>query len=97
MITVAGVPKKTGVKELQGDLNKFTKDLIFRGEVTGKLAHYYLFNDIHFDEYGNEIGDSIDLIPCDYHLDAVNKWDFIEEEEFWLPINEPDITDLYEL
>ena len=97
MITVAGVPKKTGVKELQGDLNKFTKDLIFRGEVTGKLAHYYLFNDIHFDEYGNEIGDSIDLKPCDYHLDAVNKWDFIEEEEFWLPINEPDITDLYEL
>lgn len=96
-ITVAGVPKKTGVKELNGDLHNFTKDLIFRGEVTGKLAHYYIFNGPHIDEWGNEVSDSIDLKPCDYHLDAVNKWYFIETDDYYIPINEPNITDLYEL
>lgn len=80
-ITVAGVPKKEGAKCLEDDLNKFTKDFIFSGKKTGKLTHYYIPHDIYIDEYGNEIADSIDLQPCDYHLDAVFKWDFIEEEE----------------
>ena len=79
-ITVAGVPKK-GAACLKDDLNKFTKDFIFDGKTTGKLTHYYIFNDIYIDDYGNEIGDSIDLEPCDYLMDAVNKWNFIEEEE----------------
>lgn len=81
-ITVAGVPKK-GAICLKDDLNNFSKDFIFDGNKTGKLAHFYIFNDIHIDEYGNEIADSIDLKPCDYHLDAVDKWEFITEEEIY--------------
>lgn len=69
-ITVAGVPKK-GSAELQDDINNFRPGFIFRGERTGKLTHSYLFvDDIYIDEDGNETGDSVDLNPCDYLLDA---------------------------
>ena len=80
-ITVAGVPKKNGALCLKDDLNNFTKDFIFDGNITGKLTHYYIPHEIYIDEWGNEVGDSIDLQKCDYHLDAVNKWNFIEEVE----------------
>lgn len=87
-ITVAGVPKK-GACCLKDDINLFTKDLIFPGEETGKLGHYYIYrDDIYIDEFGNEVGDSIDLKPCEYRLDSTEKWDFIEEEEYYLPIFE---------
>lgn len=80
-ITVAGVPKK-GVECLNGSLDNFVPDLIFDGVTTGKLSHYYIYTeDIHLDEYGNEIGDSIDLQPCDYRLGQLDKWGFIETEE----------------
>lgn len=82
-ITVAGVPKK-GAQCLQDDLNNFCKDFIFDGKITGKLSHFYIFSKqgIYKDDHGNEIGDSIDLQPCDYHLDAVNKWEFIESDDY---------------
>ena len=96
-ITVAGVPKEKGALTLNNDLKNFHEDHIFRGEETGKLAHFYLFNDIHIDEYGNEVADSIDLKPCDYHLDAVNKWEFIEEDEVYMTMALEEVTDLYEI
>lgn len=80
-ITVAGVPKKAGALCLENDLKKFTKDFIFDGNITGKLTHYYIPHEIYIDEWGNEVGDSIDLQKCDYHLDAVNKWNWLEEVE----------------
>ena len=79
-ITVAGVPKK-GAACLEDDLNNFEKDFIFDGNVTGKLTHYYIPHEPFIDEFGNEVADSIDLQKCDYQLDAVYKWEFIEEEE----------------
>ena len=87
-ITVAGVPKKTGAKCLEDDLHNFTKDFIFKGNVTGKLTHYYIpaKEGIYIDQYGNEIGDSIDLKPCDYKLDMVYKWEFISQEEVKIQI-----------
>ena len=97
MITVAGVPKKPGALTLKDDLNNFTKDHIFKGEDTGKLAHYYIFNGIHIDEWGNEVADSIDLKPCDYHLDMVDKWEYIETEDIYMPVFDEDVTDIYEL
>ena len=84
-ITVAGVPKK-GAACLKDDLNNFTDKCIFDGKTTGKLTHYHIFHDIYIDEYGNEIGDSIDLQPCDYMMDSMNHWEFIEEEEVELQI-----------
>ena len=96
-ITVAGVPKKPGAKCLKDDLNNFKKDFIFRGEDTGKLGHFYILNDIHIDQWGNEVADSIDLKPCDYQLDQVNKWDFIESDDFYIPVNESEVTDIYEI
>lgn len=76
-ITVAGVPKKTGAKCLNGDIHNFKVGLIFPGTQTGKLTHTYIFNNIHKDKYGNLIGDSIDLSPCDYLINDVNtiKWE----------------------
>ena len=90
-ITVAGVPKKKGAKCLKDDLNNFTKDFIFPGSETGKLTHFYIYADeIHIDDQGNEIGDSIDLKPCDYLMDAVNKWSYIETEEYQIKVFEED-------
>ena len=73
-ITVAGVPKK-GAKCLKDDLNNFTKNMIFKGEETGKKQHIYFSSDIYIDENGNETADSIDLCPADYKLDSTEKYD----------------------
>ena len=79
-ITVAGVPKK-GVECLHDDISNFTVGMVFDGETTGKLMHSYIYVD--YIEYidGLEIGDSIDLNPCDYLLDSVQvyDWDMIIE------------------
>ena len=82
-ITVAGVPKK-GAECLKDDLHKFQKHFIFDGITTGKLGHFYLFrkDGIFIDNFGNEVGDSIDLQPCDYHLDAVDKEEWLFTDEF---------------
>lgn len=78
-ITVAGVPKKTGVKCLNNDISNFKKYTNFEGSITGKLTHTYLFNeDIFYDSNGNECGDSIDLTPCDYLLDDIEVPDWEE-------------------
>lgn len=84
-ITVAGVPK-SGVKCLDNDLNNFRKGMIFSGTVTGKKTHKHIIvDDIYIDEEGNEVGDSIDLIPCDYLLNdtPINSIDdlFVDEVE----------------
>lgn len=79
-ITVAGVPKK-GAACLNDDISNFKKGFVFPGTSTGKLQHTYLYVDeIYIDEDGNETGDSIDLNPCDYLLDAVDvNPEYIEE------------------
>lgn len=74
-ITVAGVPKK-GAFALKDDIYNFKPGFTFSGIKTGKLMHTYFFNEIHEDEAGNRIGDSIDLSPCAYVLDDPNKVDF---------------------
>lgn len=96
-ITVAGVPKK-GAECLDDDLTKFNKYFIFDGKRTGKKTHFYIFSDvgIYTDEYGNEIGDSIDLKPCDYELFAVDKYEFIETEDFYLPYYSEEDFDIYD-
>lgn len=69
-ITVAGVPKSKGALCLDNDLKKFKKGLNFPGSITEKKTHFYVFaEDISIDEFGNEVGDSIDLELCDYLLD----------------------------
>lgn len=83
-ITVAGVPKKTGAKCLDDDINNFRAGLVFDGLTTGKKTHTYLYVDkIYTDANGNETGDSIDLSPCDYLLDCieVTKWEDIFKSE----------------
>lgn len=71
-ITVAGVPKEKGAACLKGDLRKFKKGFIFDGATTGKLTHTHNYIDeIYINEYGDEVGDSIDLSPCNYELDSV--------------------------
>lgn len=83
-ITVAGVPKR-GSECLHDDINNFAKGFIFDGKTTKKLLHKIIVDDIHVDSEGNEIGDSIDLSPCDYLLDQVHlkDWEsiFYGEEE----------------
>lgn len=67
-ITVAGVPKK-GVACLEDDIRNFKPGFIFQGEKTGKLTHMYHYAiEIHRNSYGDLIGDSINLIPCDYEV-----------------------------
>ena len=95
-ITVAGVPKK-GAECLKDDLHNFTRGFIFDGLTTGKLSHFYIFSDkgIYKDEFGNEIGDSIDLQPCDYLLDAVEKFEYIMTDDYFLEYYGEE-TDLYD-
>ena len=88
-ITVAGVPKKTGAACLDNDIENFRSGFIFSGEKTGKKLHTHLYvDDIYIDENGNEVGDSIDLSPCDYLLSDVKQWEnitdmYYESEEFY--------------
>ena len=70
-LTVAGVPKKSGAKCLKDDINNFAPGFIFDGETTGKTQHTHFYNEVHMDRWGNTIGDSIDLSPCDYLLDDI--------------------------
>ena len=96
-ITVAGVPKK-GADCLNDDLNNFRKDFIFDGRITGKNAHFYIFSKdgIYTDVFGNEIGDSIDLEPCDYQLDAVDKYEYIETEDYCMEYFGEENFDIYD-
>lgn len=88
-ITVAGVPKKKGALCLKNDLDEFTPGFIFDGQKTGKTTHvYYYVDQIYTDEHGNETGDSISLIPCDYELDSVYvvDWESLFNEDIEVQI-----------
>lgn len=90
-ITVAGVPKKKGASCLDNDIENFKDGFIFSGTKTGKQTHTYFFSDdIHNDASGNEIGDSIDLSPCDYLLSSVTSvnWEELFDEEIEVQIYE---------
>lgn len=76
-LTVAGVPKKTGVKCLHNDLRNFKKGLVFDGRITGKKLHTFIMEDMHVDKWGNEVADSIDLSPNDYTLGSTDEWEWI--------------------
>ena len=87
-ITVAGVPKN-GAEVLNDDIENFRPGCIFPGTVTGKKTYTYFFmEDIHIDKNGNEIGDSIDLSPCDYLLSPVFSWDDLKNEYIEVPFYE---------
>ncbi len=82
-ITVAGVPKK-GAKSLKNNIENFHDGTIFDGETSGKLQHVHWFvPGIYKDHDGNETGDSIELMPCDYEVTDANRidWDKLLEEE----------------
>lgn len=82
-ITVAGVPKK-GVATLKNNIKLFEPGLIFDGVTSGKLQHKHIhIDEIYKDAHGNEVGDSVDLTPCDYLVKSVNDVDFdlLTEEE----------------
>lgn len=89
-ITVAGVPKEDGAKCLKDDINNFHPGFVFDGKTTGKKTHVYFHNEIYIDKNGNETGDSISLIPCDYELDSVNvvNWEELFNEEIQIQIYE---------
>lgn len=79
-LTVAGVPKKAGVKCLNNDLNNFKRGFIFEGEKTNKLTHVYNYIDDIYEKDGIIIGDYIDLYPCDYELDVCNIDDYYTDD-----------------
>ena len=84
-ITIAGVPKKKGAKCLKDDIENFVPGFIFSGEITGKTTHYFVWKDNIEMIDGNEVGDSLDLCPCDYILSSVNcpTWEEITGEELF--------------
>lgn len=93
-LTVAGVPKKPGALCLDDDISNFHPGFIFSGLKTGKKTHvYFNVDQIYIDENGNETGDSISLIPCDYKLDSVNvvNWEELFNEEIQIQIYDVDV------
>lgn len=66
-ITIAGVNKKNGAKCLKDNINNFTVGTIFDGATTGKKTSIYLPLEKQIID-GQELGNSIDLIECDYML-----------------------------
>lgn len=87
-ITVAGVPKN-GAQCLNDDIANFRPGCIFPGTVTGKKTYTYFFmDDIHIDENGNEIGDSVDMSPCDYLLSDVYSWADMQQTYIEVPFYE---------
>ena len=94
-ITVAGVPKKAGAKCLKDDIGNFKKDFIFDGAITNKKTHMYnTVPEIYIDEHGNECGDSVDLIPCDYKLSVAGQedWEAVWYEEVNIQVYEEEQT-----
>lgn len=92
-LTVAGVPKVNGATCLENDIGNFHPGFIFSGTKTGKKTHcYFNVEDIYIDKNGNETGDSISLIPCDYELDAVGfvDWESIFNREVEVQIYDED-------
>lgn len=91
-ITVAGVPKKVGAKCLK-TIDDFHPGFIFDGVKTGKKTHVY-FNEenLYIDKAGNETGDSISLIPCDYELDSVHvvDWESLFNEDVEVQVYDED-------
>lgn len=90
--TVAGVPKK-GSECLEDDINNFSPGFVFDGRRTGKKTHvYFNVKEIYTDANGNETGDSISLIPCDYELDGVHTvdWESLFNEEVTIQIYDAD-------
>ena len=93
-ITVAGVPKKEGVKCLNDNIYNFKDGFIFDGVTTGKLTHSFQYTDeIYRNEYGDLIGDSINLYPCDYELDSTieGKINKMFQEEVNIQIYDDDL------
>lgn len=96
-ITVAGVPKKSGAKCLNNDIENFHPDFCFDGIVTGKKTHVYM--DIPEDAPKDlEVGYSIDLIPCDYVLDSAIYYPDFEDllvDEDYINVYDPAMLDTY--
>ena len=46
-------------------------------------AHVMGIPACYTDAFGNEIGDSIDLQPCNYELDSTEKEEYIFTDEFY--------------
>ena len=87
-ITVAGVPKN-GAAVLDDDIANFRPGCVFPGIMTGKKTYTYFFKEkIEIDKNGNEVGDSIDLSPCDYLLSPVFSWDDLNHEYVEVPFYE---------
>ena len=86
-ITVAGVPKK-GVEVLNDDIKNFCPGCVFPGTITGKKTYTYFFMDDIHEVNGNEIGDSIDMSPCDYLLSPVYTWEDITQKYIEVPFYE---------
>ena len=87
-ITVAGVPKN-GAAVLDDDISNFRPGCVFPGITTGKKTYTYFFKEkIEIDKNGNEVGDSIDLSPCDYLLSPVFSWDDLNHEYVEVPFYE---------
>lgn len=69
-LTVSGVPKKKGAGCLNDDIENFRQGFVFEGTKTGKLTHIYQYvESINENDHGDLIGDSVNLVPCDYLLD----------------------------
>lgn len=68
-LTVSGVPKKA-VAQLDDDIFNFKRGFNFTGEQSGKLTHFYMYDEMCVDENNNEVADSVDLCPCDYLLSS---------------------------
>ena len=105
--TVAGVPKYKkdadgnkvfiGEECLKNKIQNFKTGFIFKGTITGKKTHkHFLVEDIYIDEWGNETGDSINLTPCDYKLQAAEDpdWDPFGPVEVEVQTYEEDYTDI---
>ena len=60
--------------------------------------HTYIYSDkgIYTDAFGNEIGDSIDLTPCDYELDAVDKEEYLLTDDFQFDYYGEENFDIYD-
>ena len=76
VITVAGVPKKSGVKVLKDSIFTFAPNLVFKGTDTGKLRPQYNFSEIMTVDVNGVLtktASSVNLLPCDYKLSGIDE------------------------
>lgn len=102
-VTVSGVNKEKGKKELRNDLHNFSENMIFSYENSGRMIATYLdvmptvtYRKGHYDEFMSKYRYGINLMPTTYEAGISYDYDFLlQSTDIKENFSDLSIEDLY--